>query len=103
MSDDLIQRRITRNMRFVLTDTHTSQSQLAGVLGLHLNAVNARMNGRSSWAIEDLQKIADHWDLHPWDLTGEPAQLITALSSSRGADFGGCLPAAIAERPFVAI
>jgi hypothetical protein len=82
------QAQLSTTVRAAMAVTGETQKELAEVIGVHLNSFNGRMTGRVAWSLDDLDKLADHWGGHPWDLMQGPAKALTRLSrlSTQGYD-----------------
>lgn len=52
-----------------MTERHVSQEKLAKVLGITVQSLNAKLNGRSQFTLEEVVKISEHLKLdNPVDI-----------------------------------
>ena len=57
-----------------MTERHVSQEKLAKVLGITVQALNAKLNGRSQFTLEEVVKISEHLKLdNPVDIFFNPS------------------------------
>jgi len=52
---------IADKIRGVMSEKRSNQDQIAGILGLSRQSVNARFRGRAMWAAWELQTLSAHW------------------------------------------
>lgn len=59
-----------------MTERHVSQEKLAKVLGITVQSLNAKLNGRSQFTLEEVVKISEHLKLdNPVDIFFNPSVL----------------------------
>lgn len=57
-----------------MTEMHVSQEKLAKVLGITVQSLNAKLNGRSQFTLEEVIKISEHLKLdNPVDIFFNPS------------------------------
>lgn len=72
-----------------MTERHVSQEKLAKVLGITVQSLNAKLNGRSQFTLEEVVKISEHLKLdNPVDifLTRASQKCNDHLNKKRGGD-----------------
>lgn len=68
MRQSLLDAVVTGNVRDLMDDHHTTQVDLAAVLGISQPAVSNKLAGRSRWTLDDLEALADHYGIRSSDL-----------------------------------
>ena len=57
-----------------MTERHVSQEKLSKVLGITVQSLNAKLNGRSQFTLEEVVKISEHLKLdNPVDIFFNPS------------------------------
>ncbi|XCB29626.1 helix-turn-helix transcriptional regulator [Arcanobacterium hippocoleae] len=60
---------VAENIRVEAARRSMNQSDIARKLGLKPATISLRWNGRRSWPIEDIGRIADVFGIEPWQLS----------------------------------
>ena len=63
-NESVLPERVAEAMR----EHHTTQAQLAEVLGIPQQAISARLRGMTRFSIADLAKMADYFNCTPGEL-----------------------------------
>jgi antitoxin component HigA of HigAB toxin-antitoxin module len=67
---------ISRVVRVLMTLNEETQVDLAEVLGIKPQAVSDKMNGRIRWNIDDIERMARHYEVRSADFMRDPKELI---------------------------
>lgn len=64
--------------------TGTSNASLAQIVGVSTAAFSARMRGATEWKVSDVDKLAEHWHIQPFDLLMGPDRASEAYDLANG-------------------
>lgn len=76
------QERVTTAVRMLVAARRQRQEDLAAVLGVTQPSVSAKMRGRARWSVDDLDKLAEHFDVPLHDLLSPPTAYLRPTGSS---------------------
>jgi transcriptional regulator with XRE-family HTH domain len=76
------QERVTTSVRVEMALRREHQSDLARALGLTQTSVSARLNGRTRWSVDDLDKLAEHFGVTVADLVNPPRAYLRGTGTS---------------------
>lgn len=71
-----LQVNVSSIVRGLLGLRHMRQSDLAPVLGITPSGVNEKLQGRRKWTLDDLDAMAEHFDISPATFFDEPEALL---------------------------
>lgn len=75
---------VSANVRVYMALRGEAHDDLAAALGVSRPAVSARLNGRTAWSLDDLDKLAQHYGVTPATFLAEPAAVLTELRRAGG-------------------
>jgi transcriptional regulator with XRE-family HTH domain len=64
---------VSANLRVFMALNRESHEDVASYLGVSRPALSARLNGHTSWQLEDLDRLADHYGTPPATFLTPPA------------------------------
>lgn len=68
MNRTMLDQKLTKTVRMLLSVRQENQTDLVDVLGLGWPAVNNRFRGKQGWKVRELEALADHFGVQPADL-----------------------------------
>lgn len=73
---------LTNTIRKVIAATGETQLQVGKVLGVALPSASRRFTGHVRWTLEDVEKLARHWNVQPIDLLQGHLHAVNAIFSA---------------------
>lgn len=75
-------------VRHLMLRTGDNQEDLGKVLGINRVGVSNRLAGKARWTLDDVEKLAAHWDVRAADLLLGPAFALDAYDKPVGKSSG---------------
>lgn len=76
------QQSVTQMVRVQMALRRERQADLAGVLGIGQPSVSNKLSGRTRWSVDDLDRLARHWNMGVADLILGPVAYLPTASGS---------------------
>lgn len=75
---------VSANLRVYMALRRQTHEDVAAVLGLTRPAVSARLNGRTAWSLDDVDKLAGHYGVTPATFLSAPPDVLQQLRGPGG-------------------
>lgn len=76
------QEEVVSSIRSLMAVTRETQKDVAEAAGIKMTAVNSKMNHRSRWTLDELDRLAQHWMMRTIDLLQGPAHAVLSLPTA---------------------
>lgn len=76
------QERVTSAVRMFMAARKLKQSDLAEALGITQPSVSAKLHGRARWSVDDLDRLAERFEVNAADLLVPPTAYLRPTGSS---------------------
>lgn len=67
-----VRQRVSENIRVLMARRGVKQPQIAEILGISQAAISRRMNGQTTWNVDDLEQIGAAFEVSVAELIGTP-------------------------------
>lgn len=75
---------VSTNLRVFMALQRETHEQVAAVLGFTRPALSARLNGRTAWSLNDIDRLAAHYGIPPGQLLAPPPNVLDKLRGPGG-------------------